>query len=113
MYFRSLRKSSGDLSLSDTIDVDGDGNSLSLMDVLAQEDDMFENISSAEMKELLIVYVNTVLDPREREIIVLRYGLEGKNPLPQREVALKCGISRSYVSRIEKRAIEKLKKAFD
>ena len=113
MYFRSLRKSAGDLSLSETLDVDGDGNSLSLMDVLAQEDDMLESISSAEMKELLIVYVNTVLDPREREIIVLRYGLEDRTPLPQREVALKCGISRSYVSRIEKRAIEKLKKAFD
>ena len=113
MYFRSLRKSAGDLSLSDTIDVDGEGNSLSLMDILAQEEDMFENVSSAEMREQLIACVNTVLDPREREIIIYRYGLAGGQSLAQREVALKCGISRSYVSRIEKRALEKLKNALE
>lgn len=103
MHFRSLKKSAGDLSLSDSIDTDGDGNSISLMDILACEDDMFETLSSVEMQKNVRVYVDSVLDDREREIICLRYGLGGGSPLTQREVAAKCGISRSYVSRIEKR----------
>ena len=99
MHFRAMKKSAGDLSLSDTIDTDGEGNSLSLMDILSQDDDMLENISATEMKEQLIFYVQNVLDARERDIIILRYGLSGGKALPQREVAEKCGISRSYVSR--------------
>lgn len=113
MYFRSMKKSSGDLSLSDSIDTDADGNSLSLMDVLAREDDMLEQLSAAETRLELIRYVNTLLDDRESEIIRLRYGLSGSSPQTQREVAVKCGISRSYVSRIEKKAIEKLRKALE
>lgn len=112
MYFRSMKKSAGDLSLSDSIDTDGDGNSLSLMDVLAQDDDMLENISAAETKMNVRRFVDSMLDERESEIIKMRYGLEGKAPLTQRETAEKCGISRSYVSRIEKKAIEKIRKAF-
>lgn len=112
MHFRAMKKCAGDLSLSDTIDTDGEGNSLSLMDILSQDDDMLENISAAEMKQQLIYYVRNVLDDRERDIIILRYGLSGGKALPQREVAEKCGISRSYVSRIEKKAIEKLRNAF-
>ncbi len=112
MHFRAMKKCAGDLSLSDTIDTDGEGNSLSLMDILSQDDDMLENISAAEMKQQLIYYVQNVLDDRERDIIILRYGLSGSKALPQREVAEKCGISRSYVSRIEKKAIEKLRNAF-
>ncbi len=112
MYFRSIKKSSGDLSLSDTIDTDGEGNSLSLMDVLAQDDDMLENISAMETKTQLLNYVDTILDSREAEIIKLRYGLYGRIPKTQRDVAELCGISRSYVSRIEKKAIEKLRFAF-
>ncbi len=113
MHFRSLKKSAGDVSLSEALDTDGDGNSLSLMDVLAQEDDMLESISRSEMAKSVLVYVEKLLDPREKEIIALRYGLGGGEALPQREVALRCGISRSYVSRIEKKALEKLRKAFD
>ena len=113
MHFRSLRKSAGDLSLSDALDTDGDGNSLSLIDILAQDDDMLENLSAAEMRKNVRAYVEKVLDDREREIIRLRYGLSGETPLPQREVAQRCRISRSYVSRIEKKALEKLRKAFD
>lgn len=113
MYFRSLRKSAGDLSLSDSLDTDDDGNSLSLIDILAQEDDMLEKISTSEMSQSVRKYVQQLLDPREREIIMLRYGLGALPPLPQREVAERCGISRSYVSRIEKKALEKLRKAFD
>jgi len=113
MYFRSLKKSAGDLSLSEPIDVDGEGNSLSLIDILACEDDMLDSLSAEETKNEMLNCVNTVLDSREAEIIRLRYGLYGHNPLTQRETADVCGISRSYVSRIEKKAIEKLRKALD
>lgn len=113
MHFRSLKKSAGDLSLSDSIDTDGEGNSISLMDILACEDDMFDTLSAAEMQKNVRLYVDSVLDEREREVIHLRYGLGGASPLTQREVAAKCGISRSYVSRIEKKAIEKLRNAME
>ena len=114
MYFRSQKKSAGDLSLSESIDSDGDGNSLSLMDVLAEEDDMFENVSMSEMQRQVRICVDTVLDKREAEIIRLRYGLGSDgNPRTQREVAASCGISRSYVSRIEKKALEKLRRAME
>ena len=109
MFFRSSRKSAGDVSLSDTIETDGDGNSLSLMDILCTEDDMLDSISAKESYTQLRSCVETALTPREAEIITLRYGLSGKPPQPQREVAKLFGISRSYVSRIEKRALEKLK----
>lgn len=99
MYFRSQKKSAGDLSLSESLESDGDGSSLSLIDVLAEEDDMFENVSMSEMQRQVRVCVDTVLTAREAEIIRLRYGLNGGTPLPQREVAKRCGISRSYVSR--------------
>lgn len=98
MYFRSQKKSAGDLSLSESLESDGDGNSLSLIDVLAEEDDMFENVSMSEMQRQVRRCVDTVLSPREAEIIRLRYGLHGGAPLPQREVAKRSGISRSYVS---------------
>ncbi len=111
MYFRALKKSSGDISLSESIDVDGDGNTLSLMDIISQEDDMAERIGNGETCMRLREYVDTVLTEREAEIIRLRYGLRGAKPLTQRETATLCGISRSYVSRIEKKALEKLREA--
>ena len=113
MYFRAQKKSSGDLSLSDSIDVDGDGNNLSLMDIIYQDDDMLERISSEETYKGLRRYVDSALTEREAMIIKMRYGLSGKKPLTQREVADACNISRSYVSRIEKKALEKLKAAFE
>lgn len=109
MYFRSQKKTAGDLSLSDSIDADQDGNNLSLMDVVCVEDDVLEELSSKETYIRLRKCVETTLSGREREIVNLRYGLSGKPPKTQREVAVKCGISRSYVSRIEKRALEKLR----
>lgn len=109
MYFRSQKKMSGDVSLSESIDVDGDGNSLSLMDIIAEEDNMAEIISQTESCRSLHRYVNDALTEREAKIIRLRYGLDGMPPLTQRETAKECGISRSYVSRIEKRALEKLR----
>ena len=113
MYFRSLKKSSADVSLSEALDTDTEGNSLSLMDVLAVEDDLAERVNLAEEARKVRNLVNTLLDSRESEIISARYGLNGESPLTQRECAARLGISRSYVSRIEKRALEKLREALD
>lgn len=113
MYFRSQRKSAGDVSLSETIDADGDGNNLSLMDVVCAEDDVFERLSSQEIYAQLRRCVEEDLEPREREIIKLRYGLSGKKRLTQKETAERMGISRSYVSRIEKKALDKLRELLE
>ena len=113
MYFRSQRKSAGELSLSDALDVDGEGNGLFVMDVLAQEDDMAERIGSRELCRSLRALIDSSLDKREAQIIRLRYGLDGREPMTQWETARECGISRSYVSRLEKRALEKLRRALE
>ena len=113
MYFRSQKKTMGDVSLSDVIETDGEGNSLSFMDVLAQDDEMSERIGELELCGSLRGLVGSVLSEREGKIITLRYGLNGKAPLTQREAAKVCGISRSYVSRIEKKALEKLRAALE
>lgn len=91
--------------------MDGDGNSLSLMDIISQDDDMAERIGDSETCLRLRELVGSVLTEREAEIIRLRYGLLTDKPLTQRETAALCGISRSYVSRIEKKALEKLRLA--
>lgn len=109
MYFRSQKKSAGDVSLSDALDVDGDGNGLSVMDVVSEDIDLAERIGTEEICVTLRKCVREKLEPREAEIITLRYGLDGKAPRTQKETAEICGISRSYVSRIEKKALEKLK----
>ncbi len=111
MHFRSSKKSAGDMSLSEALDLDSEGGGLSIMDLIAQDDDMTEAISSKELCNELRKQVKSCLTPREQKIINLRYGLEGKAPLTQRETATLCGISRSYVSRIEKKALEKLRLA--
>ncbi len=113
MYFRSQKKTMGDVSLSDVIETDGEGNSLSFMDVLAQDDEMSERIGELELCGRLSGLIDSVLSEREGKIITLRYGLNGKAPLTQREAAKECGISRSYVSRIEKKALEKLRAALE
>ena len=113
MHFRSLKKSAGEVSLSDSIDSDGDGGGLSLRDMISVDDDMLESISSAEMYSKLRRFISEVLTEREQQIIQLRYGIGMSHQKTQREIAAMCGISRSYVSRIEKKAIEKLKAAFD
>ena len=112
MAFRSSRKSSADLSLSDALDVEEDGGSgLSIMDVMAQEDDLAERIGSEEICGRLRRAVDTELTEREAAIIRMRYGLDQEAPLTQRQTAEHCGISRSYVSRIEKHALHKLRAA--
>ena len=113
MYFRSQRKSAQDVSLSDYIDTGVDGAPLELMDVVAEDTDLLEQICSREQAEQLRKAVEQVLSPQERQVIVLRYGLDGQSPKRQREVAGLTGISRSYVSRIEKRALEKLRQALE
>ena len=113
MYFRSQRKSAGELSLSDALDVDGEGNGLFVMAVLEQEDDMAERIGSRELCRSLRALIGSSLDEREAQIIRLRYGLDGREPMTQWETARECGISRSYVSRLEKRALEKLRRALE
>ena len=113
MHFRSQRKSASDVSLSDYIETGKAGTALSLMDVVCQDDDLFDRVSNREDVRLLRQYIGQVLDPREQKVLTLRYGLDGKEPLPQREVAQQCNISRSYISRIEKKALEKLRSAFE
>ena len=112
MYFRSQRKSAGDVSLSDALDNDGEGG-LSIQDVLYEEDDILERLALKEDSRRLRRLIGTSLDDREREIVFLRYGLGGCPALPQREVATRLGISRSYVSRLEKRALEKLRQGME
>ncbi|NLV86683.1 MAG: sigma-70 family RNA polymerase sigma factor [Clostridiales bacterium] len=109
MYFRAAKKSMGDISLSETIETDGDGSTLCLMDVVCLEENTLERISQNELAAVVKNLVSELLDERESEIIRLRYGLGGEEPKTQREVAAICNISRSYVSRIEKKALEKLK----
>lgn len=109
MYFRAAKKSAGDISLSETIETDGDGGTLCLMDVVCLEENMLEKISQNELSHVVKRLVDELLDERESQIIRLRYGLDGVSPKTQREVAEICNISRSYVSRIEKKALEKLK----
>ena len=110
MYFRAQKKTQGEVSLSDSIDTDQDGNSLSYMDVVSVDDTMLDDLSASETQLKVRELVYSVLEPREIRIIEERFGLKGKTPKTQREVAALCGISRSYVSRIEKKALEKLEK---
>ena len=109
MYFRAQKRQQNEVSLSDSIDSDKDGNALQLMDVVGVDDTMLEDLHDRESARLLHRLVKEKLTIREAEIIRLRYGLGGTVPLTQREVATLFGISRSYVSRIEKKALEKLK----
>ena len=113
MYFRSLRKSSQDVSLSDYIETGADGAPLELMDVVSQEQDLLEQVNDRQQLRRLCKALDTVLTPQERQVVVLRYGLGNSRPHRQREIAAVTGISRSYVSRIEKRALEKLRAALE
>ncbi len=111
MYFRSRRKSAQDVSLSDLIETGGEGGALALMDTVAGEEDLLEDLAARENARRLHRAVEHCLTVQERQVVCLRYGLLGHTSHRQREVADQLGISRSYVSRIEKRALEKLKEA--
>lgn len=112
MFFRNQKKSAQDVYISDPIDTDKEGNALTLIDVIANNDDIVEELDTQMKLEKLRRVIKKVLDERELEIIELRYGINNQPELTQREIAKKLGISRSYVSRIEKSALEKLKKQF-
>ena len=113
MYFRAQKKSAQDVSLSDYIETGSDGSPLQLMDVVSEDCDLMEQIANQELTAQLRQAVNTCLDETERTVITLRYGLSGDTPKRQREVADVTGISRSYVSRIEKKALQKLRTALE
>jgi len=113
MHFRAMRKSAQDVSLSDYIETGADGAPLALMDVVSEDCDLLEQVTNQEMVAALRRAVDTHLSPQEREVIALRYGLLDGIPRRQREVAQITGISRSYVSRIEKRGLQKLRGALE
>ncbi len=112
MHFRAQKKYAPEVSLGETIDIDRDGNPLTYMDVISCDENMSAEVQTKIYSEKALRLVRTVLGERERQIIVMRYGLGGNEALTQREVALRLGISRSYVSRIEKCALHKLYDAF-
>ena len=113
MFFRSRRKCAGELSLSDAIESEDDGGGLSLLDVVSEEQDLSERICERELCAQLRREMERTLDERERRILTLRYGLDGAQTHTQRETAELCAISRSYVSRLEKHALEKLRRALE
>lgn len=109
MHFRSQKKTAQDVYFADPIETDGEGNSLTLLDIVCAEDTIADDIDAKLAAEKLHRAVAECLDERERTVVSFRYGLYGRRPLTQREVAAKLGISRSYISRIEKAALEKLR----
>ena len=113
MYFRSTRKSAQDVSLSDYIETGTDGVPLELMDVICEDCDLLEQVSDREAVFRLRQAMGRCLTEQERTVVILRYGLGGRAPLRQRQVAERLGISRSYISRIEKRALQKLRKELE
>ena len=112
MFFRSSKKTSAEISINETIDIDKDGNPLTYLDIISVDDTTCEDIELKMHIEKIKELVDKVLSGREKEIIILRYGLMGYEPKTQREVAKHLKISRSYVSRIEKKALETLKLNF-
>lgn len=113
MYFRSTKKNALDISMNEEIDSDADGNALTLMDVMATDDHIADDLDFKIKAEKLMEYIRECLTEREALIIRLRYGLQRPKPLTQRETAVLLNISRSYVSRIEKKALQKLHKRYD
>ncbi len=112
MFFRSQKKLSNEVSINETIDMDRDGNPLTYGDVISCEDSVVDDVNLKIQTDKMFSYINTVLDTREKQIIIMRYGLYDSKQYTQRETAELLGISRSYVSRIEKSALDKLFAAF-
>ncbi len=112
MFFRNQKKSAQDVYISDPIDTDKEGNTLTLIDVIADKSDIVDELDTKFKLQKLKKILDKTLDARELEIIELRYGINGNDELTQREIAKKLNISRSYVSRIEKSALEKLRRQF-
>ncbi len=113
MFFRAQKKSASDISIDEPIDTDSEGNPLTLMDIVAAEDTILDDIYLSSLNKKMYGFINDIKDGRDKAIIIMRYGLNNSRPLTQRETAEKLGISRSYVSRIEKRVLSELKEKFD
>ena len=113
MYFRSLKKQEGDVSLNDAVETDKDGNPLTIEETISDSRDLAEETETKACWEKVSEYIMNMEDEREKEIIILRYGLNNKKPLTQREVAERLNISRSYVSRIEKKILNDIREALD
>ncbi len=112
MYFRSKKKNSQEISINEPIDTDSEGNPLTLIDIISEDDNIIENIDLNIKSERLYKFVEEIKDEREKTIIIMRYGLYNTIPYTQKQVASRLNISRSYVSRIEKKVLERLRKRF-
>lgn len=113
MYFRGKKKDSVVMSVNEPIDCDSEGNPLTLIDIISVDDTISDDIDIKRKTKILYKFIEEIEDEREKQIIIYRYGLYNRKELTQREIADKMGISRSYVSRIEKRVIEELRDKFD
>lgn len=113
MHFRNAKKSAQDISLNETIDTDKDGNPLTLLDIMSVDDNIIDELDFKLNSKKLGQFINEELSDRERKIIILRYGLNGNEVMTQKNVAKLLGISRSYVSRIETKALKTLRKRFE
>ena len=109
MYFRNNKKLSQEISFSDPIDTDSEGNPLTLMDIIAIDDTIVDDIDTKNKLIKLVEIINNITDERDKTILIKRYGLDGNKPLTQKELAKEFNISRSYVSRIEKRMLEEIR----
>lgn len=113
MHFRYSKKSAQDISLNETIDTDKDGNPLTLLDIMSVDDNIIDELDMKFNRNKLSQFINEELDEREKQIIIMRYGLDGNKPMTQSNVAKIMNISRSYVSRIETKALKTLRKRFE
>lgn len=113
MYFRNQKKSAQDISMNEPIDTDAEGNPLTLSEIIYTDDTITEDLDKKIKIEKLKQYIDELPDTRGREILIKRYGLDGGIPQTQRQIASRLGISRSYVSRIEKKTLEELRRKFE
>lgn len=113
MHFRNAKKAAQDISLNEAIDADKDGNPLTLLDIMSVDDNILDNLDTKLNSKKLGQFISEELEPREKKIILMRYGLGGKEPMTQKKVAKVLNISRSYVSRIETKALKKLRRRFE
>lgn len=113
MYFRNQKKTALDVSFDEPIETDSEGNPLTLIDIIAKDDTIVDDIQQETNIDMMLRFVNEIKNDRERELIIMRYGLNGNEPKTQNEIAKMYGISRSYVSRLETKILKKLKKRFE
>lgn len=113
MHFRSMKKTAQDVSMNDPIETDSEGNPLTLADIISTDDTIVDDIYEKTGRQLVRRLVNEMKNERDKTVIVLRYGMDGNDPMTQQEVADLLGISRSYVSRIESRVLAEMRKHFE